>query len=147
MGIRKTRTTQTLERMLTHYVADHQRDWDIQLSAMLMAYRATPQVSTGYAPAYLLFGRELCLPQDVAYGLPRGEMTDAQSQSSYAKDLRERLAKVHAAVQSKLGAVHRHQAHLRDSFAVAVQIQVHGIVWLLAPAFLLGACPEFVKLW
>ena len=161
LGIRKTRTTayhpsgdwlverfnQTLERLLTHYVADHQRDWDIQLSAMLMAYRATPQVSTGYALAYLLFGRELCLPQDVAYGLPRGELTDAQSQSSYAKDLRERLAKVHAAVQSKLGAVHRHQAHLRDSFAVAVQLQVHGIVWLLAPAFLLGASPESVKLW
>ena len=97
--MRKTRTTahnpagdgmveqlnQTLERVLAHYVSDHQRDWDVYLLAMVMVYRATPRGSTGYSPAYLLFGLEMCLPQDVAYGLPPA-IGEANELAGYAKD-------------------------------------------------------------
>ena len=111
LGIKKTGTTayhpsgdglverfnQSLERLLSHYVAENQRDWDVQLPAMLLAYRATPQSSTGYTPAYLLFGREVCLPQDVAYGLPALDQS-RREQPAYVRELRQRLAAVHAIV-------------------------------------------------
>ena len=160
LGIKKTRTTayhpsgdglverfnQTLERLLSHYVADHQRDWDVQLPAMLMAYRATPQSSTGYTPAYLLFGKELCLPQDIAYGLPAEEIACA-SQPAYVKDLRQRLAHAHTIVRRKLAAVHQHQAHFHDAGAVAVSFNTGDLVWLLVPAIPVGTTPKFSKLW
>ena len=140
------RFNQTLERLLSHYVADHQRDWDVQLPAMLMAYRATPQSSTGYTPAYLLFGKELCLPQDVAYGLPSGEIACA-SQPAYVKDLRQRLAHAHTIVRGKLANVHKHQARLHDAGAVAVSFSEGDLVWLLVPAIPVGTTPKFSKLW
>ena len=102
------RFNQTLERLLSHNVAENQRDWDVQLPAMLLAYRATPQSSTGYTPAYLLFGRELCLPQDVAYGLPAFEQYH-QEQPAYVRDLRQRLAAVHAILRHRLEHVHKLQ--------------------------------------
>ena len=159
LGIRKTRTTayhpasdglverfnQTLEVQLSHYVDDTQRDWDTQLPAMLMAYRATPQTSTGYTPAYLLFGRELCLPNDVAYGVP--PMTRMDESSTYVKDLRQRLNHAHSVVRKKLGVVHQHQAHLYDSGAVMVGFEPGDLVWLLVPAVHVGTTPKLARLW
>ena len=159
LGIKKTRTTayhpsgdglverfnQTLERLLSHYVADHQRDWDVQLPATLMAYRATPQSSTGYTPAYLLFGKELCLPQDIAYGLPAEEIACA-SQPAYVKDLRQRLAHAHTVVRRKLAAVHQHQAHFHDAGAVAVTFNEGDLVWLPVPAIPVGTTPKLARL-
>ena len=158
LGIKKTRTTayhpsgdglverfnQTLERLLSHYVQRDQRDWDVQLPAALMAYRATTQASTGYTPAYLLFGREFCLPQDVAYGLPPAEQLD---EPTYVRQLRSRLADVHTIVRHKLGAVHRHQAHLYDHRAVSVEFAEGSLVWLLVPAVPVGTSTKLAKLW
>ena len=140
------RFNQTLERLLSHYVSENQRDWDVQLPAMLLAYRATPQSSTGYTPAYLLFGRELCLPQDVAYGLPAFEQYH-QEQPAYVRDLRQRLAAVHAIVRHRLEHVHKHQAHLHDSGAVPVSFEKDDLVWLLVPAIPIGTTPKLSKLW
>ena len=111
-----------------------------------MAYRATPQSSTGYTPAYLLFGKELCLRQDVAYGLPSEEIACA-SQPAYVRDLRQRLAHVHTIVQRKLTNVHKHQARLHDAGAVAVSFSEEDLVWLLVPAIPVGTTPKFSKLW
>ena len=160
LGIRKTRTTpyhpasdglverfnQTLERLLSHYVAEHQRDWDIHLPAVLMAYRATVQESTGYTPAYLLFGREFCLPQDVAYGIPSGPSATVE-ESTYVRDLRQRMTSLHTIVRQKLGLVHQYQAHLYDSKAVPVTFAVGERAWLLVPAIPTGTSPKLAKLW
>ena len=132
--------------MLTHYVADHQRDWDVQMPAMLMVYRATPQASTGYTPSYLLFGRELCLLQDVAYGIPPAEFA-RDDRPTYVKDLRQRLAHVHATVRKKLEAVHKHQAHLHDSGAAHDKFAGGDLVWLLVPVIPVGSTSKFSKLW
>ena len=35
------------------------KDWREELQKFLLAYRSTPQTSTGVTPAYLMFGREL----------------------------------------------------------------------------------------
>ena len=158
LGVHKTRTTayhpasdglverfnQTLEKTLAAYVSDHHRDWDVSLPAVLMAYRATPQSSTGYTPSYLLFGREMCLPQDVAYGLPSGE---AKQPSQHVKELRQRMEEAHAFVRERLQKVHQHQAHLHGAKAVPISFEIGDLVWLFIPAIPVGTSRKFAKLW
>ena len=160
LGIRKTRTTayhpsgdglverfnQTVEKVLAHYVSTHHRDWDLHLPSALMAYRATPQASTGYSPAYLLFGRELCLPADVAYGRPADE-PQAQQPAEYVQKLRSRLEEAHAYLRSRLQSVHLHQATLHDRRATPVSFPVGSLVWLLVPAIPVGTSAKFARLW
>ena len=55
--------------MLSKYVGDNQRDWDIWMPTVLLAYRAGRQSSTGFSPYQLMFQRQPRLPADAALGL------------------------------------------------------------------------------
>ena len=73
LGIDKTRTTpyhpqsdgqverfnRTLKVMLSSYTSENQKDWDQHVPTVMMAYRASPQESTGLSPNMLMFGREV----------------------------------------------------------------------------------------
>ncbi|XP_065182524.1 uncharacterized protein LOC135813352 [Sycon ciliatum] len=122
-----------------------QRDWDVQLPGILLAYRTTPQSSTGYTPAYLLFGREVCLPQGVAYGLPCDD--SAPTEAAYVRTLRQRLQHAHTVVRKRLANVHRHQARLHDAGISAVRYEVDDLVWLLVPAVPVGTTPKLARPW
>ena len=47
---------QTLETALRCFVNPERNDWDEYLSAFALSYNTTPHLSTGYAPAFLLYG-------------------------------------------------------------------------------------------
>jgi hypothetical protein len=52
---------------LRTYLDEHQENWSSFLPGILMAYRATPATqSTKYSPYFMVFGREMVLPLDVA---------------------------------------------------------------------------------
>ena len=44
--------------MLAKLTVDKPRNWDLVLDLALFAYREVPQISTGFSPLHLLFGRE-----------------------------------------------------------------------------------------
>ena len=70
MGIKRSLTTayhpqadgqteilnQGLEIALRAYVGPSRNDWDTHLEGLALSYNTTPHTSTGFAPAYLLFG-------------------------------------------------------------------------------------------
>jgi len=60
------RTNSTLCQTLSMFVSKHQKDWDVFIPAALMAFRTSPNESTGESPFYLLYGREPLLPMDVS---------------------------------------------------------------------------------
>ena len=78
LGIRKTRTTpyhpqsdgmverfnRTLEAQLSKFADYHQRDWDVHIPFLLMAYRSAVHDTTGITPAKMMLGRDLRLPVD-----------------------------------------------------------------------------------
>ena len=84
LGITKTRMTpfrpqsdgqseqniKTLSCMIAMVTKD-QHDWDEHLPFLSMAYRATPQESTGLTPNFLMYGRELSMLVDVMIGPPK----------------------------------------------------------------------------
>ena len=47
---------------LSMYVSTHQKDWDKHPPLVLLAYRVSPNATTGESPFHLLYGRELRLP-------------------------------------------------------------------------------------
>jgi hypothetical protein len=60
----------TPEEHLRKVVALHQRDWDARLPIFLIAYMTSTHDTAGLAPASLVFGRELRLPDDILFGAP-----------------------------------------------------------------------------
>lgn len=67
-------------------------DWDLLLPHMMRVFRAIPHSSTGETANYLMFGRELKLPDQLLYTTPP-EPVKARNQ--YVRELVERLDTAH----------------------------------------------------
>ena len=105
LGIKKTRTTpfrpqsdgqsersiKTLVKMIATTTKE-QTEWDMCLPYITMAYRATPQASTGMTPNLLMYSRETTVPMDVMIGLPPDHPEDI---TTYAQNLRTRMERAH----------------------------------------------------
>ena len=82
LNIEKSRTTpyhpqsdglieqfnRTLIQMLSTCTDQHPFDWEEHFPKLCMAYNSSKQVTTGYSPFFLMFGREARLPVDIMYG-------------------------------------------------------------------------------
>ncbi|XP_077548537.1 uncharacterized protein LOC144161810 [Haemaphysalis longicornis] len=60
------RVNRNLKMMLVAFTERH-KDWDARLSEMAFATRTTVNRSTGFTPAALLFGRDLCFPVEHSF--------------------------------------------------------------------------------
>lgn len=60
------RLNSMLCQTLSMFVSKHQKDWDVFIPAALLAFRTSPNETTGESPFYLLYGREPLLPMDVS---------------------------------------------------------------------------------
>ena len=65
------RFNRTLLRLLSIAAEESEEDWDLKLSTIMMAYRSSIHESTGETPFTLMFGREVQLPVDIIYSLPK----------------------------------------------------------------------------
>ena len=73
LGIKKTRTTpyhpasdgmverfnRTLEMQLSKFADDNQKDWDLHIPFLVMAYHSADHDSTGCSPSKMMLGREI----------------------------------------------------------------------------------------
>ena len=57
------------------YVSANQKDRDKHIPMVLLAYRVSPNATTGESPFYLLYGREPRLPIDAALILPDSKLS------------------------------------------------------------------------
>ena len=91
--------------------------WDLAIPACLLAYRAAEHASTGYTPAFLVYGRELRVPADVLFAPPRE--WGIQRKKPYPHAIREHLWRAHCNARHKLHLSHKYQKDYYDK-------QVHG---------------------
>ena len=141
LDIRKTRTTayhpesdsmverfnRTLAAMLSKYVAKHQKDWDMYLPQVMMAYRSSEHESTKYTPHRLMIGREIHLPVDVMFG----RVPDHQPElSQYVRELRESSEEAYEYARENLQAPQQRQKAYYDQRATGTPFQVGYLVWL-----------------
>ena len=160
LGIHKTRTTpyhpqsdgmverlnRTILAMLSISTAEHERDWDLHLPAVMLAYRSSVQETTGATPFSLMFGREVCLPVDIMFGTPP-TYPPPTSPSEYAHKLRERLHQAYHFVREHAGAQQRRQKYLCDRRAGGLPFNIGDRVWLHCPAVPRGRSCKFHQPW
>ena len=107
LGIQKTRTTpgrpqsdgmveracRSVQGMLAAYVSENQRDWDVYIPLVMMAYRSSVHETTKCTPCSMMLGREIRLPIDLALGIP--ETTESKRETDYAYELEKHMIKIH----------------------------------------------------
>ena len=83
------RFNQTLLNMLGTMPSNAKKEWQEWVSAMTHAYNCTVSRTTGFAPYYLMFGREPKIPIDIELNLPskREEVTPR----TYVDRLKQKL--------------------------------------------------------
>lgn len=116
LGIDKTRTTpyrpqsdgmieranRTIENMLATFVSKNQKDWDDLIPLLMLAYRSATHEATGVSPNEMVFGRSATLPVDLVLGRPDPEKYEQILSSEYAKNLSNKLDKIHEFARGKL---------------------------------------------
>ena len=100
----------SITRMLSAYVAAHQRDWCQHLPWVMAAYRSHKHPSTGYSPNYLMFGREVSCPANLAFGTP--SPLAERNPAEFAQQMDDRLQDAYAVAREHLGT--RAQQNKRD---------------------------------
>ena len=124
------RLNRTMLAILATMVDEHGEDWENYLSKICFAYNTCEHTSTGFAPFYLMFGRQAKIPLDIVYG---SSNTAVVTPSQYASKLRHSLEESYQLTHKhSLGAACRQKAHY-DSKVHGKPFKVGDLVWLCTP--------------
>ncbi|XP_058879681.1 uncharacterized protein LOC131737088 [Acipenser ruthenus] len=160
LGIKKTRTTplhpqsdglverfnRTLLAQLAIVTSRNQRDWDLQLPLIMLAYRTAVQESTGCTPALLLLGRELQTPAELVFGRPP-DATALPPGPEYARRLQDRIDAAHQFARDCLLAAGIRQKRNYDVREKGRHFKVGELVWVYGPKRKKGRCPKLDSPW
>ena len=114
LGIDKKRTTtrrpqsdgmverniKTIKDMLSTFIDNTQKNWDVYLPLLMMAYRSSVQFMSQLSPCSMMLGREITLPVDLVLGVPEEENKCYSTQ--YAYELAQSIEKIHEFARAKL---------------------------------------------
>lgn len=159
LGIKKTRTTpyhpksdgmverfnRTLLSMLSTYVQENQRDWDLHLPYILMAYRSTEHETTSFSPNMLMLGREATTPLDVMYEMPP-DIKDIPA-SQWVWVLRERLESAHKLVRENIQGEMLRQKRYHDTKLSWSSFKPGEMVYVFFPTRKSGCSPKLTSFW
>ena len=80
-----------LNAAMTILYDKHSTEWDLHLPALLFSYRVTPHETTGYSPAYLLYGRHPNLPTDLLFDASALRDASFKTHKEYATHIHKSL--------------------------------------------------------
>ena len=159
LGIRKLRTTSfhpasngcverwhnSLHSGLSHYVNSTNTNWDILVPFFLMAYRATPNTTTGYRQFYLLHGREMSLHGNdtLKAKLPQKN----QEHEQRLQTLKSSLKLAYNLVAKANRKSHQKNKRYYDRKAKPILFNVDNLIYLFNPACKPGLSRTFYKSW
>jgi len=154
LNIYKTRTTpyrpcsnglverfnQTLNNMIASYVDKNQGDWDVNISLLTSAYRASVHDSTGFTPNMVMLGREVNQPSMLKFGIISDGNND--NESSYVQRLYDNMFKVHEIVRENLSKSIQRQKNDYDSRLAYKAYNVGDLVYFLDISRKVGLSPK-----
>lgn len=140
LQINKTRTTplhprsdgmiermnRTIQDMLSKYIKSHQKDWDLQLDYVTLAYNSTPHESTGLSPHKMVFGREIKLPLDV---MADNVVEEEMLETDFVRNLKDSLCQAHEFARKSLQKSSERQKQQYDLKVREKSYQIGQLVW------------------
>ena len=121
------RLNQTLLNMLRTLEEEKQHRWPEFLPSLVQAYNATLHSSTGYAPAYLMFGRHVRLPVDVALGVENPQTQ--YRRDSWVEEHHHKLLYAYALAAKSMGRAAEHYKKHYDRQARVLPLAPGERVW------------------
>ena len=137
----------TLNTMLGKVVDDNQRNWEFHVDPVLAAYRATVHESTQHTPNFLVFGREVNLPLDLAFGIDANEAQAYDSYDAFVSNQQDRLRSAFALAREALGKAVSRNKRRYDMRARPKEFSVGSWVWHYCPRRITGKSPKWQKLY
>lgn len=133
--------------MLSTFVQESQRDWDLQLPYVMMAYRSSEHDTTGLTPNQMMLGRDVEIPLDLVVGLPLEEDATPPEATEYNQTLRERLNRAYEAARENTGRRVIRQKKNYDRRVNPCDLREGSPVWLYAPNKKTGISPKLQRSW
>ena len=140
---RMIRFNRTLMHKVAKYCSSNQRDWDVKLSTLLMAYQSSRHEATTQTPVRLMFGWELRFPVDLAMGQPPQESM-VPVVSSYLQVLTERLDGAHRHSRDNMRVAWCVMKTRYDWRSGRAKFDVGDQVWLHNPLRWKGFSPKLL---
>jgi len=122
------RTCKIIIDLLSHYVEEDLRNWDLILPSIVFCYNTTVQASTRETPFKLLYGREANLPIDLNLNLTRFKVCrDYRQLMEETRDLvKQRILEAQEKQKNEYDERHRH-AEFEESDMVALYTPVRKV--------------------
>ena len=139
------RFNRTLATMLTMYCIKDQKDWDLYLPQVMMAYRASVHASTGLTPNKMVLGREILLPMAAIVGQPMVEKD--KTVDEYLQNLKDKLQQVHELARKNLKKNATYSKKHYDLKSAKRVLQPGQAVWLYEPSKKPGICAKLAPRW
>ena len=145
LGVVKSRTTpyhpqsdglierfnRTLLDMLAKAARERPFHWEEHLPRLCLAYNSSVHPTTGFAPFYLMFGRQVRMPVDLMYGNPNSHTATVPQ---YVASLRSSLRAAYDQVRNTMTTRLSRQKDLYDRRAHGEPFSSGDLVWLHTPA-------------
>ena len=125
------RYNKTVIIMLSMYVGEHQKDWDVYLPYVRFAYNTSIQSSTGETPFFLMHGRDAVIPLQVRYAHMD---IQAWQPKDYRRQVLEGLQQVFQKVRYTNDRKRQAQESYLDECRIDSPYQVGDLVWIFTPA-------------
>ena len=139
IGLKQTeKANATLMQSLSHYTSANQKDWDVNLPALLFGIRVVSSPTTGESPFYLLYGREPVLPLEVPLKPPNKVPT---SIDAYRSQLVQKLQLTHQVAQEQIQLSEQRMKDFYDRDSKPYPYKLGDRVWI----FNLAIKPGFSK--
>ncbi|UYV81241.1 hypothetical protein LAZ67_20000442, partial [Cordylochernes scorpioides] len=134
------RLNKTLANMIAMYVSVGQKDWDVILPYVTIAYNTEKQDTTGFTPFKLIHGREAETTVDTLFPNPHEDLQEDYSQkiASRVEETRQ-LARLET-----LKAQEKDKARY-DSKHEAMDYNVGDLVWIFIPIRKVGLSEKLMK--
>lgn len=140
------RMNRTIADMVAKYVRYDQRDWDIHLPYVLLAYRASPQETSGMSPNFLMFGREVGIPLSLFAGRVPGH-DGGVTEEEYALKVHEQLEEAFEIARESARVAQQRQKNYYDLKVCGQPYEVGDKVWVFNPAKTKGITPKLQSRW
>ena len=143
------RFNRTLASILTMYCDKNQRNWDLYLPQVMMAYRSSIHSSIGKTPNQMLFGHDIILPFQAGFDLPPPVQPQVEGSipETYVQSLQQQLEHIHTVARKCLKSKACYRKRHYDLYAKHRSLHVGDSVWVHNSSRKLGICKKLSPQW